>query len=113
MGHWALWTSTAVKLLEQVQKGKYDNDVQKVITRSIEITDTNGAFFCPANNFAGCIPGIHEVLRRQGLLEGLWTLDEKEELSPGQLEEISSVYEAYPHLNDDKFVAENMDRWLS
>jgi len=113
LGHWAVWTHAAVKLLGQVQKGKYDHDVQKVITRSIEITDTNAAFFDPAHNFSGCIPGIHEVLRRQGLLEGLWTLNEEEVLSPGQLEEIDRVYRAYPHLNDDKFVAENIDRWLS
>ncbi|MCK0147164.1 dihydrodipicolinate synthase family protein [Arenibacter sp. F26102] len=113
LGHWAVWTKAAVKLLDGVQKGEYDNDVQKVITRSIQITDTNAAFFDPAHNFSGCIPGIHEVLRRQGLLEGLWTLNEDEALSPGQLEEIDRVYGAYPHLNDDKFVAENIDRWLS
>jgi len=113
LGHWAVWTKAAVKLLGDVQKGEFNVDVHKVITRSIEITDTNAAFFDSANNFAGCIPGIHEVLRRQGLLEGLWTLNREEVLSPGQLEEIDRVYTAYPHLNDDKFVAENIDRWLS
>jgi len=77
-----------------------------------QITDSNAAFFDSANNFAGCITGIHEVLRRQGLLEGIWTLNEKETLSPGQKEEIERVYRAYPELNDDAFVAENLDRWL-
>jgi hypothetical protein len=80
---------------------------------AMKITDSNAAFFDSANNFAGCIVGLHEVLRRQGLLEGLWTLDKDEGLSPGQKEEIDRVYAAYPELNDDAFVAENLDRWLS
>ena len=65
-----------------------------------------------ANDFRGCIAGLHEILRRQGLLEGLWCLDEHEALSPGQLAEIDRVHAAYPHLNDDAFVAEHRDRWL-
>ena len=77
------------------------------------ITDSNAAFFDAANNFAGCITGIHEVLRRQGLLEGIWTLNENETLSPGQKEEIDRVYRAYPNLNDDDFVTENLSKWLS
>jgi dihydrodipicolinate synthase/N-acetylneuraminate lyase len=112
LGHWAVWTRSAVRLLEEVHSGKYDADVQKALTRAIQITDSNAAFFDVANNFAGCITGLHEVLRRQGLLEGLWTLNEEETLSPGQKEEIDRVYAAYPHLHDDAFVAENLDKWL-
>jgi hypothetical protein len=70
-------------------------------------------FLIRPNNFAGCITGLHEVLRRQGLLEGIWTLNENEVLSPGQKEEIDRVYAAYPHLNDDAFIAENLDKWLA
>ena len=70
-------------------------------------------FFDVANRFQGCIPGIHEVLRRQGLLEGTWCLNPQETLGPGQLAEIDRIYEAYPHLNDDAFVAEHLDDWLS
>jgi hypothetical protein len=77
-----------------------------------EITDCNAAFFDAANGFRGCIAGLHEVLRRQGLLEGVWCLDEHETLSPGQLAEIDRVYHAYPHLNDDEFVASHRDDWL-
>ncbi|MEZ4969239.1 MAG: dihydrodipicolinate synthase family protein [Flavobacteriaceae bacterium] len=113
LGHWAVWTHAAVKLLEEVHSGQYDREVQKSMTKAIRITDTNAAFFDAANNFAGCIPGIHEVLRRQGLLEGIWTLNENEVLSPGQKEEIDRVYKAYPDLNDDAFVKANLERWLS
>ena len=77
------------------------------------MTDTNAVFFDAANAFAGCIAGLHEVLRRQGLLEGIWCLDEHETLSPGQAAEIDRVYAAYPQLNDDAFVAANRDKWLS
>ena len=78
----------------------------------LEITDCNGAFFDVANDFRGCIAGCHEVLRRQGLLEGIWCLDPEESLSPGQAAEIDRVYAAYPALNDDEFVAANIERWL-
>lgn len=113
LGHWAVWTKSAVQLLIDVQNGIFDNDTQKALARAVEITDSNAAFFDSANNFAGCITGLHEVLRRQGLLEGIWTLNENETLSPGQKEEIDRVCAAYPHLNDDAFVAENLDKWLS
>ena len=82
------------------------------LRRAVEITDANAAIFDAAHNFAGCIPGIHEVLRRQGLLEGIWCLDPNETLSLGQAEEIDRVYRAYPHLNDDPFVRESLDQWL-
>ncbi len=113
LGHWAVWTNAAVNQLSDVHDGKYNRDVQKTLIKANQITDCNAAFFDPANNFSGCIPGIHEVLRRQGLLEGIWTLNEDEVLSPGQKEEIDRVYKAYPHLNDDAFVKENLEKWLS
>lgn len=91
----------------------YQGNIQELLSLNVKITDSNAAFFDSANNFAGCITRLHEVLRRQGLLESIWTLDENEALSPGQLEEIDRVYAAYPELNDDRFVSENLDRWLS
>lgn len=112
LGHWAVWTQKAVRLLEDVHSGKYDTNIQKTLSLANQITDSNAAFFDARNNFAGCIVGLHEVLRRQGLFEGLWTLNTGEELSPGQKEEIDRVYRAYPHLNDDIFVRENIDRWF-
>lgn len=113
LGHWAVWTHSAVALLNSVHSGKYDKEIKKTLNLANKITDSNAAFFDAANNFAGCITGLHEVLRRQGLLEGLWTLDPEEVLSPGQKEEIDRVYEAYPELNDDTFVAENLNNWLA
>ena len=113
LGHWAVWTKKAVQLLEAVHSGEYDNDARKALSLANQITDCNSAFFDARNNFAGCIVGLHEVLRRQGLVEGLWTLNPAEVLSPGQKEEIDRVYRSYPHLNDDEFVRENLDRWLT
>lgn len=106
LGHWAVWTQKAVELLNDIKEVKKDGDhkLKELLTRGIEVTDVNAAIFDPANGFEGCIPGIHEILRRQGLLEGRWCLNPEEELSPGQLEEIDRVYKAYPHLNDDDFV---------
>ncbi|MYA78422.1 MAG: dihydrodipicolinate synthase family protein [Gemmatimonadetes bacterium] len=114
LGHWAVWTRGAVALLRECHDASASGQPvpQHLLTRSIEVTDCNAAFFDPAHGFAGCIPGIHEVLRRQGLLEGTWCLNPDETLSPGQYEEISRVYSAYPHLNDDHFVAEHRDDWL-
>ena len=113
LGHWAVWTHSAVKLLNAVQNGEFDKDLNRTLSLANQITDCNAAFFDAANNFAGCIVGLHEVLRRQGLFEGNWTLDKDEALSPGQKEEIDRVYASYPELNDDAFIAENIDRWLS
>ena len=84
----------------------------RMLTLAAQITDANAALFDPANSFHGCIPGIHEILRRQGLLEGRWWLDPHEELSPGQMEEIDRVCLSYPHLPDDEFVREHLDEWL-
>lgn len=113
LGHWAVWTRSAVKLLEKIHNGEFDSNVQQTLELGFQITDSNAAFFDAANNFAGCIVGLHEVLRRQGLLEGLWTLNPDEVLSPGQKKEIDRVYKAYPNLNDDAFIAKNLDKWLS
>jgi len=108
LGHWAVWTRRAVELLAAIRMGETGGPAR----RSYEITDSNAAFFDAANGFKGCIAGIHEVLRRQGLLAGRWCLDPDEDLSPGQDEEITRVYRAYPHLNDDEFVRSNLDSWL-
>lgn len=109
LGHWSVWTQRAVELLEQCRNA---NATSELLRLGIEVTDSNAAFFDAANAFHGCIAGLHEVLRRQGLLEGLWCLDEHESLSPGQMEEIDRVYAAYPHLNDDAFVEAHRDEWL-
>jgi hypothetical protein len=83
-----------------------------MLTLAQQITDANSALFDPTHGFAGCIAGIHEVLRRQGLLEGIWCLDEKESLSKGQSAEIDRVSKAYPRLSDDTFVRSYLDEWL-
>jgi dihydrodipicolinate synthase/N-acetylneuraminate lyase len=107
LGHWSVWTKTAVDLFRNIQAGKID------LALDSRITDCNSAFFDVANNFAGCIPGCHEVLRRQGLLEGIWCLDPKETLSPGQAAEIDRVYRDHADLADDEFVRANLEKWLS
>ncbi len=114
LGHWAVWTLQAVKMLEQVHQAarREEPPASRWLTLGAEITDANAAFFDAPNQFRGCIPGIHEVLRRQGLLAGRWCLNPDEDLSPGQAGEIERVYRAYPHLNDDAFVREHLDEWL-
>ena len=115
LGHWAVWTHRAVQLLEECHRLAADGAEAipaAMLQRSIEVTDCNAALFDAANGFAGCICGIHEVLRRQGLLPGTWCLNANEQLSPGQAEEIDRVAAAYPHLIDDAFVAEHRDAWL-
>lgn len=111
LGHWCCWTQKAVELLAEVHSIEGDIPAE-MLTRNVQITDCNAAFFDPAHDFAGCIPGIHEVLRRQGLLLGNWCLNPNETLSPGQGEEITRVHDAYPHLHDDDFVAANLSTWL-
>ena len=111
LGHWAVWTSKAVEHLALAKSGG-EQISTKLLTLAQQITDANAAFFDPRHNFAGCIAGIHEVLRRQGLLQGTWCLDERESLSPGQSEEIDRVYNAYPDLSDDAFVQAHLDEWL-
>ncbi len=118
LGHWAVWTQSAVTLLKEAHAlahalSESQSPVpQEWLTRAIQVTDSNAAFFDPANQFAGCIAGIHEVLRRQGLMQGRWCLNPDEDLSPGQKEEIDRVYADYPHLHDDEFVAQHLDEWL-
>jgi hypothetical protein len=109
LGHWSVWTKRAVELHQRCRLAEASSELLRL---GVEITDCNAAFFDAANGFRGCIAGLHEVLRRQGLLEGVWCLDEHETLSPGQLAEIDRVYHAYPHLNDDEFVASHRDDWL-
>ena len=114
LGHWAVWTRRAVEILEECHRYRNGNGTlpEAVLRLAIEVTDSNAAFFDAANHFRGCIPGLHEVLRRQRLLEGIWCLNPAETLGPGQREEIDRIYEAYPHLNDDDYVREHRDDWL-
>jgi len=113
LGHWSVWTRTAVELVEKIvsmpDRGAIDRGWWG---RDAAVTDTNSAFFDAANDYKGVIAGLHEVLRRQGLLAGIWCLDPEETLGPGQAAEIDRVYRAYPELNDDAFVAANLERWL-
>jgi hypothetical protein len=115
LGHWAVWTHRAGELLQQCHAVGRESAAlsSDLLRRSAEVTDSNAALFDAAHGFAGCIAGLHEVLRRQGLLEGIWCLDPHETLSPGQAEEITRVWKAYPHLNDDAFVREGLDHWLA
>jgi dihydrodipicolinate synthase/N-acetylneuraminate lyase len=114
LGHWSVWTKSAVELHARIQSAVASNNVDaELLALDAKVTDANSAFFDVAHDFAGCIPGCHEVLRRQGLLEGLWTLDPNEVLSPGQKAEIDRVYAAYPEFADDEFVKANLDKWLA
>jgi len=115
LGHWAFWTKKTVEIFKKLKKIiKTQKSIpSELLTLAAEITDANGAIFDAKNNFAGCIPGINEVLRRSGLLEGNWCLKPDEKLSPGQKEEIDRIYEMYPHLRDDEFVKENYERFFS
>jgi len=114
LGHWSVWTRRAVDLLAEVQAVAASGAEipPELLRRGVEVTDANAALFDAAHGFAGCIAGVHEVLRRQGLFEGIWCLDPDETLSEGQADQIDRVYRAYPHLNDDAFVAEHLDEWL-
>ncbi len=111
LGQWAVWTRRAVELLDRVKRERATGTAD-LLRVGIRLTDANGALFDARNAFAGCIAGIHEALRRQGLLAGRFCLDPAEELSPGQAEEIDRVIASYPDLCDDAFVAENRERWL-
>ncbi len=113
LGHWSVWTKRAVEQLRLAREIGNGDVPRSWIQLNREVTDSNAAFFDVANAFHGCIAGLHEVLRRQGLLEGRWCLDPHEDLSPGQMDEIDRVYRQYPHLNDDDFVREHVDRWMS
>ena len=114
LGHWSVWTLRAVELLARihaaVEAGAIPADL---LALDAQVTDCNSALFDVAHAFHGCIAGCHEILRRQGLLEGIWCLDPSEGLSPGQAHELTRVHHAYPHLHDDAFVAANRERWLA
>ena len=115
LGQWAVWAQKAVEdLKELVQLRKSGGSIPPhILERAQQMTDINAVVFDAANRFAGCIPGIHEILRRQGLLEGIWTLNPNEVLSTGQSEEIDRIYRMYPGFSDDEFVEQHLDEWLS
>ncbi|MGI8960717.1 MAG: dihydrodipicolinate synthase family protein [Bryobacteraceae bacterium] len=114
LGQWAVWTKRAVELLQDIQKCRNEGRrALEILARSASLTDANAALFDARNRFTGCIAGLHEILRRQGLLAGRWCLDPEEDLSPGQLEEIDRVCSSYPDLQDNEFVQSNLHRWLS
>lgn len=115
LGHWSVWTKRAVEMQEQAAKARA-GDLEllaDLVRKASAVTDANAALFDSTNDFAGCIPGIHEILRRQGLMQGTWCLNPNEVMSPGQVEEIDRVLRTHPWLTDDEFVAERLDEWLS
>ncbi len=115
LGQFANWTYKAVEILERTKSARVgqQQNVLELLALGQQLTDANSAIFDFANGYRGCIPGIHEILRRQGLLKGRWCLDPHEDLSGGQSEEIDRILRSYPHLTDDEFVASHIDEWLS
>jgi len=114
LGHWSVWTKKAVELFEKCKAVREMSEIPaEILTLAAEVTDTNAVFFDTANDFNGCIAGLHEVLRRQGIFKGTWCLNPDEKMSQGQAEEIDRIYKAYPHLNDDEFIKANLYRWLA
>jgi len=112
LGHWSVWLNKVVEYFNMLQEAKKKGDITpEILELANAVTDANAAFFDTANNFAGCIAGLHEVLRRQGLMKGIWCLNPDETVSPGQIDEIDRVYKMYPHLADDDFIKENIDSW--
>ncbi|MPZ55841.1 MAG: dihydrodipicolinate synthase family protein [Rhizobiales bacterium] len=114
LGHWSVWVKKAVELLDRAHAAVTAGDVpEDLLALDSQVTDCNAAIFDGANDFHGVIAGCHEILRRQGLLEGIWCLDPAESLGRGQMAEIDRVCASYPHLNDNAFVHANLDRWLA
>jgi len=114
LGHWSVWTAAAIKQFERCKAARNQSTVPAdLLALDARVTDCNSAFFDVANNFHGCIAGCHEVLRRQGLMEGIWCLDPEEGLSPGQMQEIDRVCNEHADLGDDDFVAANLQKWLA
>ncbi len=112
LGHWSVWTKKAVEIFERIRSEKNNAVVPaELLTLAAEVTDSNSAFFDTANGFKGCIAGLHEVLRRQGLMENILCLNPEETMSEGQLAEIERVHDMYPHLHDDAFIAEHLESW--
>jgi dihydrodipicolinate synthase/N-acetylneuraminate lyase len=114
LGQWAVWTTRAVQLLEEVKRcrEKQGDCAYDILAQAASLTDANAALFDVRNAFAGCIAGLHEILRRQGLLAGRWCLDPNEDLSPGQLDDINRISRSYPQWQDDDFVAAHLSDWL-
>jgi Dihydrodipicolinate synthetase family len=114
LGHWSVWTASAIKQFERCKAARHKDAVPAdLLALDARVTDCNSAFFDVANNFHGCIAGCHEVLRRQGLMQGIWCLDPAEGLSPGQIEQIDRVCNEHADLSDDDFVAANLQKWLA
>jgi dihydrodipicolinate synthase/N-acetylneuraminate lyase len=114
LGQWACWTQRAVELLQQTKDihAQQASIPAELMTLGAQLTRANQAIFDADNAFKGCIPGIHHVLKGQGLLHNVRTLDPQECLSPDQAERIDQVIHAYPHLTDDHFVEQHLERWL-
>lgn len=114
LGQWCVWVKRAVEMHAELRALSLSGEPipQRWLTLGQELTDANAVIFDAAHRFAGCIPGIHEVLRRQGLLEGTWCLNPDECMSPGQAEELDRIQRSYPHLTDDDFVREHLTTWL-
>lgn len=115
LGQWAVWTRRAVELLDRCHSATSAGSTaipRDLLAVGADLTDANGAIFDAAHGFAGSIPGIHEVLRRQGLMRGTWCLDPGRSLAPGQRARIDRVLASYPHLSDDRFVREHLADWL-
>ena len=114
LGHWSVWTASAIKQFEMCRAARGKPTLPAdLLALDARVTDCNSAFFDVANNFHGCIAGCHEILRRQGLMQGIWCLDPAEGLSPGQMEQIDRVCNEHADLSDDDFVAARLERWLA
>ena len=114
LGHWSVWTKRAVELFELCKQEKKKSSISaEMLSLAHAVTDTNAVLFDGANKFAGCIPGLHYVLKKQGLMKSLNCINPDEKLSPGQVQEFERIYSMYPHLFDDDFVKENIDTWKS
>lgn len=114
LGHWSVWTASAIKQFERCRAARGKDTVPaELLALDARVTDCNSAFFDVTNNFHGCIAGCHEILRRQGLMEGIWCLDPAEGLSPGQMQQIDRVCNEHADLSDDAFVAANLSKWLA
>ncbi len=118
LGQWAVWTKRAVEILEEIKQLRENPDqfsgekVLNYVKLNVELTDANGAIFDANNHYRGAIPGVLEVLKRDGLVSTNLCLNPQEKLSPGQKEEIERVISSYPHLTDENFVKENLSGWL-
>ena len=116
LGQWAVWTRTAVTMLAEIKAWRASGSTampREWLTRGAALTMANAVIFDAAHGYTGCLPGILDILRRQGLVRGTWTFDTHERLSPGQAEMLARLPVLYPELTDDAFVAEHRDGWLN